>query len=172
MALRRPRRVRRLVLCNALANYRTDSARKWWEARAQVALVRVFGLRRMARVVARRLFPQPDQAPKRQRVVDVLGANEKRAYLATIRALIGWSALDRLDALRAPTLVIAAEHDYTPLAEKRRELQRFPNARLAVVRGSRHGTPFDATNEFNALVLDFLGSAAVAGRAPGASLSG
>lgn len=156
MALMRPARVRRLVLCNALANYRTDTWRKWFEAHAQVALVRSIGLRRTARIVARRLFPHDDQAPKRQRVVDVLGANERRAYLATIRALIGWSALDRLRTLRAPTLVIAAEHDYTPLADKRAEMRHFPRARLIVVAGSRHGTPFDATERFNASVLEFL----------------
>lgn len=157
MALMQPARVRRLVLCNALANYRTDTWRKWFEAHAQVALVRAIGLRRTARLVARRLFPHDDQAPKRQRVVDVLSANQRRTYLATIHALIGWSALDRLQALRAPTLVIAAEHDYTPLADKRAEMRHFPQAQLVVIAGSRHGTPFDATERFNASVLDFLG---------------
>ena len=157
MALMQPARVSRLVLCNALANYRTDTWRKWFEAHAQVALVRAIGLRRTARLVARRLFPHDDQAPKRQRVVDVLSANQRRTYLATIHALIGWSALDRLQALRAPTLVIAAEHDYTPLADKRAEMRHFPQAQLVVIAGSRHGTPFDATERFNASVLDFLG---------------
>ena len=159
MALMRPARVRRLVLCNALANYRTDTWRKWFEAHAQVALVRAIGLRRTARLVARRLFPHEDQAPKRRRVVDVLGANQRLAYLATIRALIGWSALDRLHAMRAPTLVVAAEHDYTPLADKREEMRHFPQAQMLVIAGSRHGTPFDATERFNAGVLDFLGRA-------------
>jgi 3-oxoadipate enol-lactonase len=87
----------------------------------------------------------------------VLGANERRAYLATIRALIGWSALDRLHALQAKTLLIAAEHDYTPLADKRAEMRHFPQAQLVMIAGSRHGTPFDATERFNACVLDFLG---------------
>ncbi len=160
MALMRPQCVRRLVLCNTLVNYRTDTWRKWFEAYAQVALVRVLGLQRTARLVARRLFPQPDQAPKRQRVVDVVGANDRRSYLATIRALIGWSALERLHALRAPTLIIAAEHDYTPLAEKRAELRHFPQAQLVVIGGSRHGTPFDAVERFNACVLEFLETAA------------
>lgn len=160
MALMRPQCVRRLVLCNTLVNYRTDTWRKWFEAYAQVALVRVLGLQRTARLVARRLFPQPDQAPKRQRVVDVVGANDRRSYLATIRALIGWSALERLHALRAPTLIIAAEHDYTPLAEKRAELRHFPQAQLVVIAGSRHGTPFDAVERFNACVLEFLETAA------------
>lgn len=157
MALLRPARVRRLVLCNALANYRTDTWRKWLEARVQVALVHLFGLPRTARLIADRLFPHEDQAPKRQRVIDVVGANPKAAYLATIHALIGWSALERLHAIACPVLVIAAEHDYTPLADKRAEATRFPHVEFVVVEGSRHGTPFDAIERFNACVLDFLG---------------
>jgi len=156
MALMRPGRVPRLVLCNALANYRTDTPRKWLEAHVQLALIHLLGLKRTAKLIANRLFPQPDQAPKRQRVVDVLGANPKAAYLASIHALIGWSALERLHGLTCRTLIIAAEHDYTPLADKHDEARRIPDARLVVVPGSRHGTPFDAIERFNACVLEFL----------------
>jgi len=156
MALMRPRRVRRLVLCNTLANYRTDTWRKRVEAYLQIVLVRAIGLRRTAILISKRLFPHPEQAPKRQRVIDVVGANSPHMYLATMRALIGWHALDRLGALQARTLIIAAEHDYTPLADKREELRHFPSAEFVVVEGSRHGTPFDATAAFNAHVLRFL----------------
>jgi len=165
MALLRPQQVRRLIVCNTLASYRTDTWRKWLEAHAQLACVRLLGLRRTARLVARRMFPHDDQAPKRQRVVDVVGANPRRPYLDTVHALIGWSAIVRLGALRAPVLVIAAEHDYTPLAEKRAELQHFPQAQLVVVAGSRHGTPFDAVERFNRIVLEYLDSDAVTSRA-------
>jgi len=159
MALTRPARVRRLVLCNALANYRTDTWRKWLEAHLQLALVRTLGLRRTARMIANRLFPHEDQAPKRQRVIDVIGANPRAAYLATIHALIGWSALDRLSTLRCPALIIAAEFDYTPLADKRIEAAHFPSVDFVVIPGSRHGTPFDSIDPFNACVLGFLSSA-------------
>jgi pimeloyl-ACP methyl ester carboxylesterase len=159
MALLRPARVQRLIVCNTLASYRTDTWRKWIEAHAQIALVRLVGLRRAARVIARRMFPHDDQAPKRQRVVDVVGANPRRPYLDTVHALIGWSAIERLAALHMPTLVIAAEHDYTPLEEKRAELRHFPQARLVVIAGSRHGTPFDAIEDFNTAVLEFLAAA-------------
>ena len=159
MALARPVKTRRLILCNALANYRTDTWSKWWEAHAQLALVRTLGLRRTARLIANRLFPHEDQAPKRQRVVDVLGANPRIAYLATINALIGWSALERLPGLTCKTLIIAAEHDYTPLADKRAEAALFPFVEFVAVAGSRHGTPFDATETFNACVLEFLARA-------------
>ena len=156
MALMRPDRVRRLLLCNALANYRTDTWHKWIEAHLQVALVHTLGLRRTAQLIAKRLFPLPEQAPKRQRVIDVVGANPKPAYLASMHALIGWSAVERLSALQAATLVIAAEHDYTPLAVKRAELRHFPQVEFVVISGSRHGTPFDAIEQFNACVLEFL----------------
>ncbi len=158
MALMRPTRVQRMVLCNALANYRTDTWRKWAEAHVQLVLVRLLGLRRTAKLIANRLFPHKDQAPKRQRVIDVVGANPRAAYLATVHALIGWSSLERLPELRCKTLIISAEFDYTPLAEKRAEAAHFPNARFEVIRGSRHGTPFDATQRFNECVLEFLGT--------------
>jgi pimeloyl-ACP methyl ester carboxylesterase len=160
MALAQPARVRKLALCNALANYRTDTPRKWVEARMQVALVHLLGLRRTAKLIANRLFPHEDQAPKRQRVIDVVGANPKAAYLATIHALIGWSALERIHAIACPVLILAAEFDYTPLADKRIEAAHFPRAEFVVVEGSRHGTPFDAIERFNALVLEFLTGAA------------
>jgi len=162
MALTGPARTRRLILCNALANYRTDTWGKWLEAHVQLVLVRTLGLRRTARLIANRLFPHEDQAPKRRRVIDVLGANPRAAYLATIHALIGWSALERLSDLRCQTLIIAADRDYTPLADKRAEAAHFPQVEFVVMSGSRHGTPFDSTKQFNACVLDFLARTAPA----------
>jgi 3-oxoadipate enol-lactonase len=155
MALLRPDLVERLVLINSLPDYRIDTRRKWMEARMQSGMVRVLGPAFTARLVARRLFPHPHQIPMRRRVVETVGTNSRRAYLATIRALIGWSALDRLDRLRAETLVLAAEHDYTPLAEKRAYAERM-GATFAMIRGSRHGTPFDSIQATNACALAFL----------------
>jgi 3-oxoadipate enol-lactonase len=158
MSLRAPGRVKKLILCNSLANYRMDTPKKWYEAKLQLALVHLLGLKRTANLIAKRLFPHDDQAPKRQRVVAVLGKNPKYAYLATINALIGWSALERLSELTCETLIIAAENDYTSLEEKRVEASLFPKATLVVVSNSRHGTPFDAIEKFNAHVIEFLSS--------------
>lgn len=155
MALQQPARAQRLVTINSLPSYRVDHWRKWLEAHGQIAAVRLLGLPRTARGVAARLFPDPYQAPMRERVAEVVGSNPVEAYLASIRALIGWCALDRIDRLRAPWLMLAAEHDYTPLAEKRDYAERL-GARFAVVRGSRHGTPFDAIRATNACLEAFL----------------
>ena len=160
MAIARPERVWRLVLCNALADYRTDTPRKWLEAYLQLTLVRVLGMRRTSRLIARRMFPRREQAPMRVRVMQVIGGNARHAYIATIRAIIGWSVTHKLHALRCETLIIAAEHDYVTPAYRRREAQRFPRAEVVVVAGSRHGTPFDATEAFNRHTLEFLARAA------------
>jgi pimeloyl-ACP methyl ester carboxylesterase len=141
-------------MINALPNYH-DTWRKWAETRLQTGLVRMLGLKRTAHVVGRRLFPYPHQEAMRERVKSVLGSNPRVPYLETVRALVGWNALDRLESLRCPTLMIAAEHDYTPLEEKRRIAARL-GAEFAMIQGSRHGTPFDAVEACNACLLAFL----------------
>lgn len=160
MALGAPRSVSRLMTINSLASYRVDSAAKWAELHLQLGLVRLLGLGPTARLVSRRLFPHPHQAAMRTRVVEVLGAQPRSTYLAQARALAGWCALQRLseDAPKLPpTLLLAAEHDYTPLAEKQALAKRI-GAQLRVVRGSRHGTPFDAIRATNTAALAFFGA--------------
>src|SRR4029077_5489351 len=77
------------------------------------------------------------------------------SYLGTGMALARWAILDRLDRLKSRVLLIAAENDFTPLAEKRDLAQKL-NAELVVVRGSRHGTPFDSVEATNASLLALL----------------
>lgn len=155
MALQRPHAVPSLATINALPSYRIDHWRKWLEAHGQLALVRWLGLPRAARLVAARLFPEPHQAAMRRRVEEVVGANARRPYLDTVRALMGWCAADRLAELKARTLMLSAEQDYTALDEKQRWAERL-GAEHRVVRGSRHGTPFDAIAATNACLLAHL----------------
>ncbi len=155
MALQRPAQMGRLLLINSLPSYRVDHWKKWLELNLQIGMVRALGLRRAADMVAKRLFPLPHQAPMRARVSAVVGASPVAPYLASARALADWCAADRLDLLSAPTLMLAGEHDYTGLAEKRRWAQRL-GSELVVVKGSRHGTPFDAITATNACISAFL----------------
>lgn len=155
MALQRPHAVPHLALINSLATYRVDHWRKWYEARISAALVRMLGMRNMARLMVGRSFPEPWQQQIRDRAVAVVGAVPAASYLAMATALERWSATDRLDQLRSRILVIAAEHDFTPLAEKR-ALAAQIGARLVVVRDSRHGTPFDSIELTNACLVAHL----------------
>lgn len=156
MALQQPARVDALATINSLPSYRVDHWRKWLELHLQTALVRLLGMRRSALLIARRLFPHPHQQAMRQRVVDVVGEQSPEPYLRCARALAAWCAAERCAGFATPMLMLAGEHDYTPLAEKEAWALRL-GARLAVVRGSRHGTPFDAIGATNASLLAFFG---------------
>jgi hypothetical protein len=120
-----------------------------------VALISIIGMRRAARVAAKRLFPMPWQYSLRERAVAVVSAVPASNYLLTGRALLRWSAIDRLARLKSKVLVIAAENDFTPLEEKRALALRL-GADFLLVRGSRHGTPFDAVRATNAGLLALL----------------
>jgi len=161
MAATRPERVRRLVVVNCPPSFAIDSPRKAFEVGMRLAVVRCLGMERMAAIVGRRLFPEPSQAELRTEFERRYAANDKRHYLWALRSLPGWQVLNRLERITCPALMVAAEHDYTPVAAKRAAVARLPDGHLAVIRDSRHGTPIDRAEEFNRLVLDFL-----AGRAP------
>lgn len=158
MALQRPQAVHRLATINSLPSYRVDHWRKALELYLQIGMVRLLGLPRTARMIARRLFPAPHQAAMRQRVEQVVGGSSVDPYLRCARALADWCAADRLEALAAPLLMLAGEHDYTGLEEKRRWAGRM-RGELRVVSGSRHGTPFDAIGACNRCLIAFLSGA-------------
>jgi pimeloyl-ACP methyl ester carboxylesterase len=155
MALQRPESVHRLALINSLATYRLDHWSKWLEAVLPQMIIPLVGMRRAAQFAARRLFPKPWQRPLRERAAQVVSAVPASSYLSAGRALIGWTAIDRLHRLKSKVLMIAAERDFTPLAEKRSLAARL-GADFVLVRGSRHGTPFDAVKVTNASLLALL----------------
>jgi pimeloyl-ACP methyl ester carboxylesterase len=155
MTARRPAQVRRLGLINSLASYRPDRWSTWFEKNVSAALVRLLGMQRAACVVARRLFPQPWQNSIRRHAAEVMGAVPAAAYLGAGLALARWSLGEGLKRRSCRSLVIAAEHDFTPLPEKLALAARL-GAEVVVVRGSRHGTPFDSTEITNASLLAFL----------------
>jgi pimeloyl-ACP methyl ester carboxylesterase len=155
MATLRPACVPKLALINSLATYQPRDLRKWLETYVAATLVRLVGMPRAACLMAARLFPEPWQHALREHAARVLGSVPANSYLGTGLALARWAILDRLDRLKSRVLLIAAENDFTPLAEKRDLAQRL-NAELVIVRGSRHGTPFDSVEATNASLLALL----------------
>lgn len=155
MATLRPDCVPKLALINSLATYQPRDLRKWLETYVSATLVRMLGMPRAACLMAARLFPEPWQRAMRDHAARAMGSVPANSYLGTGLALARWAILDRLDRLTSRVLLIAAENDFTPLAEKR-ELAKKLHAELVVVRGSRHGTPFDSVEATNASLLALL----------------
>jgi pimeloyl-ACP methyl ester carboxylesterase len=155
MAAERPESVPRLGLINSLATYRPNDWRKWLETYGSATLVRLLGMRRAAWLLALRLFPEPWQRAMRDHAAAAVGAVPASSYLGAGLALARWAIIDRLDRLTSRTLLIAAENDFTPLAEKLALAAKL-KADIVVVRGSRHGTPFDSVEATNASLLALL----------------
>lgn len=156
MAVEQPQRVDRLVLADTLPSFCANSMGKRMLFATRYATMGLLGPKRLAGAIAQKLFPNPDQFALRERVRLRGLANDRGVYLETIRSLVTWSVLDRLDRVSMPALVLAAEQDYFPRSDAEAFAAALPDARLIVFPGTHHALPLEAPQEFNAAVLEFL----------------
>jgi len=67
---------------------------------------------------------------------------------------------DELTAMRIPTMLVHGRDDKViPLSSSQQLAEHIPSARLAVLPGCGHWVQIERTDEFCALVLEFLGRA-------------
>jgi 3-oxoadipate enol-lactonase len=157
LAVDSPERVRSLVIVNSGPAVPAETFKQRLPLHVRLLYARVLGLRGMAKMIAKRLFPKPEQIGLQRAFIARLAANDRHCYLASLRAIFaGWSVADRLADIRCPVLVLASDHDYTPVALKQAYAARLPNARVVVVPDSRHALPMEKPREFNAAVATFL----------------
>jgi 3-oxoadipate enol-lactonase len=108
--------------------------------------------------VAAGLFPRDDQQQLREVAAERIAANLRRNYLQAINATLRFDLRNQVHRIVAPTLVVAGELDRTfSLRPKIALVRAIPGARLEVIEGSGHATPLDAPDEFNRILLEFLG---------------
>jgi 3-oxoadipate enol-lactonase len=67
-----------------------------------------------------------------------------------------WGIGDKIKEIEIPVLVVALDMDYTPVSLKKTYTQKMPNARLEVVKNSRHGVTMDQPEKFNQILLNFF----------------
>ncbi|XLY89470.1 alpha/beta fold hydrolase [Ectopseudomonas mendocina] len=156
----RPELLRSLTIVNSGPEVKAKSPGDWLEIAKRWTLSRLLSLETIAKALAKLLFPKPEQAELRRKVEERWPQNDKRAYLASLDAIIGWGVRERLQRITCPTLVISADRDYTPVERKREYVAEMPNARLLVIENSRHATPLDQPERFNSALLAFLGETA------------
>lgn len=153
----RPERVRSLVVVNSGPALVPRTPGEWLRVQQRLLLAQVFGPARTGRFLSKRLFPKPEQDALRAQFVERWARNDPAAYLAALRALVGWSVLDRVDQIRCPVLVISGDRDYTPADTKQAYAAMIPEAQFLVIKDSGHATPIDQAEIFNRCVFDFLG---------------
>jgi pimeloyl-ACP methyl ester carboxylesterase len=156
LTARDPGSVRTLIAINSPAAVVPRTLKDRWQIFQRFAVSRAFGMRKMGEIIAGRLFPKPDQEPLRALFIERWAGNDKEAYMASLRAIVGWSVEDRLSQIRCPVLVVAGDRDYYPLEEKRKYVAKLKNGSLTLVRDSGHATPADQPAELTKILLDFL----------------
>jgi pimeloyl-ACP methyl ester carboxylesterase len=156
LAVTEPGLVRSLVIVNSGPEFVLRGLKAYLGALQRLLIVRLLGMRKMGEVLSKRLLPKPEHAPLREIFVERWAENDKRAYSDAMRAVIGWSVTDHLGELCCPTLVIAADEDYTPISSKEAYVAQIPGAELVVIADSRHATPVERPEAFNDALLAFL----------------
>jgi pimeloyl-ACP methyl ester carboxylesterase len=163
LAVDAPELVRSLVIVNSGPAVPAETFKHRLPLYIRLVYAHTLGLRGMAEKMATRLFPKPEQVELRSAFVERLAANDKRCYLASLRAIFaGWSVVDRLPGIRCPVLVLASDQDYTPVSLKQAYAALLPDSRVVVVPDSRHALPLEKPDEFNEAVADFLAGVASA----------
>ena len=130
-------------------------------ARLQIAIrkliVRALGLRKMGEYLAPRLFPDEGMDDERRMLVERWAENDKRAYLASLQAVVDWPGVtNRLSGFRGPMLMVSASDDYIPLEAKAPYLERLPQIEHHVIDDSHHAVPVERPDAFNRMVAGFL----------------
>ena len=161
LAARHPEAVRGLVLCNTFTRLRPEGLRGAARLLRRVWLFGTAPMPVVAEYVAAGLFPKPEQQAIKAEAVARLSGNQKRPYLAAMRAVAGFDSRALVGGIRCSTLVLAGDRDQTvPLAAGRALARAIPGARFALMEDSGHATPYDQPEVFNRVVLQFLAGVA------------
>lgn len=156
-ALDYPDRVQKLVLVNTFAHLRPKNPGVWLYMLWRLILVHTIGLETQGKVVAKRVFPLPEQEIARQELLDQIRQADPRGYRATMRALGLFNVQPRLKELHCPTLILTSENDTTVPVDAQRALARdIPGARQILFPQGGHALSVDQADAFNAAVLSFL----------------
>jgi 3-oxoadipate enol-lactonase len=155
LAINAPDRIDRLALCCTSAKLGPPAM---WAERA--AAVRAGGVESIADAgIGRWLTPgfierEPEATA---RVRAMLVATPDEGYAECCGAIERMDLLDQLGAIRAPTLVIAADDDpATPPEHGERVAAGIPGARFEVVAGARHLATVEQPDAMTALIAGHL----------------
>ncbi len=151
-----PEMVKSLTIVNSWADMIPKTLKERWTIFQRLVIFRLLSMEKIGETLSKRLFIKPEQEKIRQSFVEQWAKNDKSAYMASMKGGVGWTIRDQLSEIKCPTLVIAADEDYSTLESKEEYVALLPNAKLIVIKDSRHATPVEKPEEFNNVLASFL----------------
>ena len=157
LAIHFPAKVNKLVLVNTFARLWPTSLHETYTLARRVVVSRFLPPITTAKVIARDLFPRPDQAVLRDEVLNRIGVNDVLSYRYLVDAIRRFDSRSQLDRIAASTLLVTGDRDAVVPRGCQQQLARgIRKVRWHFVRDSGHATPVDQPEEFNRVVLKFL----------------
>jgi len=162
-ALKHPRRLASLVLCDTTSRYPAGTEKIWQE---RIAAVRAQGMSPLVEPTLERWFTPAFRAarPDVMTVIgDMIRSTPAEGYVGCGAVVPRIDTTDRLRTIACPTLVVVGSRDLTvPPEEGRLAAQRIPGARLVELPTDHH-TPDEAPEAFVDLLRGFLEPGPAAG---------
>ncbi len=156
LAIDHPDLVRSLIIVNSTPEMVTRTLKEKTAIWQRLLIVRLMGMRKMGQVLGDRFLPRPDQAELREIFIERWAENDKSAYLEAMKAVIGWSVIEKLGEISCPALIVGSDGDYFPTSDKETYTKMIPGAEMVIVKDSLHALPAEKPAEFNKIVIDFL----------------
>lgn len=151
-----PEMVKTLTVVNSRADLVPDTLGERWNVFQRLVVFRLLSMERIAETLSRRMFIKPEHEEQRLLFVEHWANNPKPVYMKVMKSLVGWTVEDKLGEIDIPTLVIAADEDYTPVEDKQRIVNKMKKAKLVVIEDSRHATPVEHPEVFNRTLASFI----------------
>jgi 3-oxoadipate enol-lactonase len=156
LAIDHPELVETMTIVNSSPSMVGSTQDAQREIDRRVGIVRQLGMRAMGEALSTSLFPDEANAAERKTFVEHWAENDPQAYIDATLSMLGWDVTAKIGSIKCPTLVISADHDYTPVAVKEAYVGLMPDARLVVIPNSHHATPIERPSQFNAALASFL----------------
>lgn len=158
LALDHPDAVKRMVIANSVPSFQPREFRQKFEIWYRLIVIRLLGSRRLGQIGAARMYPGPELAALREKVIARSADNRIGSYTQALLALTRWSVLARLHELKMPVMVLASEHDYFSRGDELTFAHALPKGRFHFFAGRHHGLPLEAPQDCNPVIRKFLRS--------------
>lgn len=156
MVVNYPELISKLVVVNTAPDFNDLGEMGEEMVRERTRILRTVGVEPLAKQIAGGMFPEEGQEELRNSFFERARRNPVNAYYNSFVTLMEWGIGDKIKEINAPVLVIASNLDYTPVSLKEAYAAKMKNARVEVVKNSRHGVTMDQPQEFNRIILNFL----------------
>ncbi|MFD2892455.1 alpha/beta fold hydrolase [Flavobacterium chuncheonense] len=156
MAYVHPQIVNKLIIVNSGPDFNNMGEIGKEMITIRTEFINTKGIKPLAEEIATKMFPETHQVDLRNEFANRCASNNPEVYLKTFLSLMEWGLAEKITTLTAPTLVVSSDMDYTPVAHKESYTSKMQNARLCIIKNSRHGVLMDQPKAFNEAVLNFL----------------